>query len=270
MSRNNPTFKDVSEASSRLQKMGHGDLIPAFLGQNATITKTGRLSSKKGVNEGFDISRTAYKKGFSIEDFINQMIGTVKSAMGTTSDITEAIMVERVKRKEPKPKFTPSMEGPQASARLNSRLKKNLAFIGEDEEAKGQIAKALRDAGVKVTDDPKSWRIPKNLTKEQYEQIDRSISKPKQFSEQYVYDMLDELKRDDFYSYIGNAPTLLRGQVAKFEKSMKDIGRKLRHQGPQAAADKMQSLVFSRRQGSVDDRGLYKGTGGDLDEYEHF
>ena len=268
-----PNIKDVSEVTAKLQKGGHSDLIPIFLGQNATLTKGGRVSTKKGVNDSFDPSRTAYRKGFSIDDFINELVGLGTSVgQAAMFPVDQALQanIEKHKAKEEKPKFKPKDDRKHIADRLRKNAEKVLGnqFLGADTETKAEIIEAMRDAGLQVSDEGRV-SIPRTLSEEQLRKIEREevVPKPKQFRKRYEVDAreyFDSLK-DDYYEALDKyrSEWEFYGYGADFEKRMSHIGYLYRHQGASAAmADMLElrtGLVTTGRGGSdLEESDLYE------------
>lgn len=240
-----PNIKDVSEVTAKLQKRGHSDLIHIFLGQNATLTKGGRVSTKKGVNDSFDPRRTAYRKGFSIDDFINELVGLGTSgAQAALFTVDQALQanIEKHKAKELKPKFKPKDDRKHIADRLrkNSQSMLNSKILAADPETKEQIIEAMRDAGLKVSDDGKV-SIPRNLSEEQLRKIEKEeiVPKPKLFKERYGRDYVDDLI-SDYYSYSTAHPTEEAfANNGDMWKKMSHIGYLLKNKGYGAAVEAM-------------------------------
>lgn len=240
-----PNVKDVSEITAKLQKGGHSDLIPVFLGQNATLTKSGRVSTKKGVNDSFDPSRTAYRKGFSIDDFINELVGLGTSgAQAALFPVDQALQanIEKHKVKEEKPKFKKKDDRRHIADRLrkNSQSMLNSKILAADPETKGQIIEAMRDAGLKVSDDGKV-SIPRNLSEEQLRKIEKEeiVPKPKLFRERYGRDYAEDLI-SEYYSYSTANPTEEAfASDGSMWKKMSHMGWLLKHKGYGAAVEAM-------------------------------
>lgn len=267
-----PTVKDVSEVTAKLQKGGHSDLIPVFLGQDATLTKGGRVSTKKGVNERFDPSRTAYRKGFNIDDFITELVGlgtSVGQAAIYPVDLALQANIEKHKAKELKPKFKPKDDRKHIADRLRKNAEKVLGnqFLGSDPETKAEIIEAMRDAGLQVSDEGRV-SIPRTLSEEQLRKIEKEevVPKPKQFRRRYEEDakeFFDNLK-DDYYEALDKFRTdwEFYGYGKNFEKQMSHIGYLLRHGGASAAMADMLELknglyVTGRGKSDLEESDLY-------------
>lgn len=253
-----PNIKDVSEVTAKLQKGGHSDLIPVFLGQNATLTKGGRVSTKKGVNDSFDPSRTAYRKGFSIDDFINELVGLGTSgAQAALFPVDQALQanIEKHKAKEEKPKFKPKDDRKHIADRLRKNAENvlNSQFLAADPETKAQMVEAMRDAGLKVSYENGKVYIPKNLSTDELRRIEdeQIVPKPKEFKRIYnvnAGEFFNNLK-DKYYSVFptkkeGKSTAMYSdiawsGKGKNFEKAMEDIGRKIRNNSFSDAMEEM-------------------------------